>query len=181
MHFSKNRKEKKSKTHEVSINPSYKQSNRRSFKVPVRGSESVQQAIQWQRPCQHQSTQLLTTHGACREKKKIDIHLPPTCFSRRKTAFWQIYKMQLFPTIYSFIFQSGIKVLIAVGEKHNPPPGSGGWLMLQRNSLHVHYPASELAKTGSRASTPLSSDHLYLLCHGGRGGGVWSPGVLLTE
>lgn len=116
-----------------------------------------------------------------KKKKKIDIHLPPTCFSRRKTAFWQIYKMQLFLTIYTFIFQSGIKVLIAVAEKHNPPPpaGSGGWLMLQRNSLCVHQPASELAKTGSRVSTSLSSDHLYLLCRGR--GGVWSSGVLQTE
>lgn len=29
--------------------------------------------------------------------------------------------MQLFLTIYTFIFQSGIKVLIAVAEKHKPP------------------------------------------------------------
>lgn len=106
-----------------------------------------------------------------KKKKKIDIHLPPTCFSRRKTAFWQIYKMQLFLTIYTFIFQSGIKVLIAVAEKHNPPPlgVEAGWCCRETASVFTSRPVN-WQKQGHGWAPP-SVLMIFIYCAAGGGGG----------
>lgn len=112
------------------------------------------------------------------KKKKIDIHLPPTCFSRRKTAFWQIYKMQLFLTIYTFIFQSGIKVLIAVAEKHKPPRWE--WRLADAAEKQpLCSPASQwIGKnrvTGEHLPQFWSSLFTVPRAEGGRGMVVWGP------